>query len=216
MSGQPGNDDGHHAQVAALTEIVGALARELRRVKGKVDQLVEKPPTKDHTEPAAWVWHGPPDAEDDRRGAGDPQAAVETFVAWYNITFVGFDGGRARPIPPCWRRHPPLTMEIAALTYTWRAANLGAGANVRDAQYWLHQWRPGFSDRLIREWVHSDCFDGNHRAEGSPHRANRFDTAEQPSRSGHDSPMAGDNSGDVNLPRAIHATARLTQEGSSG
>jgi hypothetical protein len=44
-------------------------------------------------------------------------------VAWYNDVFVGRDVSHDR-IPGCWRAHPSLAMEIAALAYSWRAANL--------------------------------------------------------------------------------------------
>ncbi|WP_309111964.1 hypothetical protein [Saccharothrix sp.] len=175
----PTGGDGHHTQIAALTEIVGALARTLRRVEAKVNQQAGMPVDDDTAEPAAWVWFTPPAAaEDDPASDEDPQATIDNFVAWYNVTFVGIDGGRSRPIPPCWRLHPALSMEIAALAHTWRAANIGPRANERDAQFWLHQWRPGFSDRLVRDWVHPDCFDGSHRDEGPPPRANRFELAD--------------------------------------
>lgn len=186
---QPASDaagGGRDAQIAALTEIIGTLAQNLRRVEGKVNQLAKKPAAdakdeeEDPTEPAAWVWFTPPAAaEDDPDGEEDPRFTVENFVAWYNATFVGIDGSRSRPIPPCWRRHRGLPMEIAALAYTWRAANIGPGANERDAQYWLHQWRPGFTDRLTREWVSPDCLDGDHRDDGTPSRPDRFELAEQ-------------------------------------
>jgi hypothetical protein len=95
-------------------------------------------------------------------------------VVWFNATFVGVDGGRAKAIPECWRRHPGLAMEVAALAYSWRDANLGPTAASRDAQYRLHQWRPGFADRL-RDWVHSDCLDCDHQSAGAPPQRNRFD-----------------------------------------
>jgi hypothetical protein len=70
-------------------------------------------------------------------------------------------------------------MEIATLAYSWHSANTGPAANPREAQYWHHQWRPGFTDRLTREWVHSDCIDGEHRAAGAIARLNRFATGQQ-------------------------------------
>jgi hypothetical protein len=68
-------------------------------------------------------------------------------------------------------------MEVANLAYSWHAANIGASVSPREAQYWHHQWRPGFTDRLAREWVHTDCVDGEHRA-GMAERADRFTLAE--------------------------------------
>jgi hypothetical protein len=104
---------------------------------------------------------------------------VNSFVAWYNITYVGVDGSRAKPIPGCWRQHPGLAMEVATLAYSWRAANTGNLANPREAQYWHHQSRPGFTDRLAREWVHTDCLDGEHRAAIASERADRFTLVQQ-------------------------------------
>ncbi|MEU7529297.1 hypothetical protein AB0A74_26465 [Saccharothrix sp. NPDC042600] len=170
---------GLHAQISALTEIVGALARNLRRVEGNLKQDT-KAAEYDPAEPAPWVWFSPPAAaEDDPDGGEDPRATVENFVAWYNLTFVGITGGRSKPVPACWQRHPALSMEIATLAYTWRAANIGSRANERDAQFWLHQWRPGFSDRLARDWVHPDCLDGLHRDEGPPPRTSRFEPEDE-------------------------------------
>ncbi|GAB3162316.1 hypothetical protein GCM10027258_81210 [Amycolatopsis stemonae] len=193
MSEQPeqkqaaaGVDGDRDGQIKALTEIIGALAQTVRRLEGRVNQLSKKPADgekedeEDPTAPASWVWFNQPAAaEDDPDGEDDPRATVGNFVAWYNVTFVGVDGSRARPIPPCWRKHPGLAMEVAALAYSWRAANIGPEASVRDAQYWLHQWRPGFTDRLTRDWVRPDCLDGDHRDDGAPARADRFELAEQ-------------------------------------
>jgi hypothetical protein len=64
--------------------------------------------------------------------------------------------------------------QIANLAYSWQAANLGPSASAREAQYWHHQWRPGFTDRLTREWVHIDCFDDDHRPGGATERPDRF------------------------------------------
>jgi hypothetical protein len=122
----------------------------------------------DPAAPAAWVWfHPPAAAEDQPEGVQDPRITIENFVTWFNVTFVGVDGGRAKAIPACWTQHPGLAMEGAALAYSWRDANIGPNARSREAQYWLHQWCPGFADRL-RDWVHADCLDGEHRAAGTP------------------------------------------------
>ena len=150
-------------QIRALTEIIGTLAEMVTRLSGRVDKLaadVQTRDTMDAEQSAPWISAAPAAAE-----ADDPQAVADNFVAFYNLTYVGVDGGRAKPIPPCWRKHPGLSAEVASLAYTWRNANTGRTANVRDAQYWLHQWRPGFADRMAREWVHADCFDGAHQDE---------------------------------------------------
>lgn len=172
-------------QIATLIDFTETLQRKLRRLELKVNELAARVPAEDQAQeddpaaPAAWVWFTPAAAaEDDPGGGEDPRFTLTNFVAWYNVTFVGVDGGRARPIPSCWQQHPGLAMEIAALAYSWRAANIGPGATERDAQQWLHQWRPGFADRLTRDWVHPDCLDGQHR-DDQPARANRFELAEQ-------------------------------------
>ncbi len=83
-------------------------------------------------------------------------------------------------------------MEIANLTYSWRAANIGQAASPREAQYWHHQTRPGFTDRLTREWVHADCIDSEHRVAGAAERPDRFTVAEQKPPGGEDgSSLAG-------------------------
>ncbi|MGH3777051.1 MAG: hypothetical protein ACRDRR_15205 [Pseudonocardiaceae bacterium] len=175
--------DGAHGsdvdgQITALTEIVGALATTVSQLSDRAEHLARAHRSSDQSEqqddrsPAAWVWFTPPAAAED-----DPRITVENFVAWYNLTYVGVEGTRAKPIPDCWRQHPGLAMEVANLAYSWRAANLGE-ANPREAQYWHHQSRPGFTDRLTREWVHADCIDGDHRAAGAAERPDRFTLAE--------------------------------------
>lgn len=60
----------------------------------------------------------------------------------------------------------------------WRSANIGPSASIREAQYWLHQWRPGFAERLARDWVHADCWDDVHHGAGALPREDRFTVAE--------------------------------------
>jgi len=178
------HDSDVERQITTLTEIVDALATAVAQLSDRLTRLEKatrsrgQDDTAEGHEPAAWVWFTPPVAEDDPE-ATDPRITLDTFVTWYNITYVGVEGSRAKPIPHCWRQHPGLAMEIATLAYSWRAANLGASANPREAQYWHHQWRPGFTDRLTREWVHSDCLDGEHRATGVTEHPDRFTLAEQ-------------------------------------
>ena len=133
--------------IAALVEIVERLEADLRQLRNDHKALAEQvtaetnAETRAKSEPAPWVWFTPPAAaEDDPDDSLDPRFTVDNFVAWHNITFVGVDGGRGRPIPECWPLHTGLAMEIATLAYTWREANIGANANARDAQQWLHQW----------------------------------------------------------------------------
>lgn len=149
-------------QIRALTEIIGTLAAAISRLSGRVDQLsgdARPQESDDENKPAPWVWISPESVADD-----DSHVIVDRFVEFYNSVYVGV-GGHAGPIPLCWQDHPGLAAEVATLAYTWRAANLGTTANAREAQYWLHQWRVGFADRLARDWVHSDCLDGAHVTE---------------------------------------------------
>jgi hypothetical protein len=144
-------------QIRALTEIIGLLAEALSRLSARVDNITAEAQSRisaNDDELAPWVWEHP-DAT-----ANDPESVVESFVTFYNRTYVGIDGSRARPIPICWKDHPALVAEVATLAYSWRTANVGTTANVRDAQYWLHQWRPAFTDRLVRDWLPMDCFEG--------------------------------------------------------
>lgn len=164
-------------QINALTEIVGALATTVSQLNARVDRLTRTNRSsgdghdeeRDNHDPAPWVWFPPPAATED-----DPRITVDNFVTWYNVTYVGVEGSRAKPIPDCWRQHPGLAMEVANLAYGWRAANIGCSASPREAQYWHHQERPGFADRLMREWIHADCVDGEHRAAGAAEHGDRF------------------------------------------
>ncbi len=189
-AGSEGYGDARDGQIAALIELVGTLSRNLRRMEGRLAKLTRDNAgtggQDDPAAPAAWVWFHPPAAtEDQPDGLQDPRVTIENFVTWFNATFVGVDGGRAKAVPACWMQHPGLAMEVATLAYSWRDANIGPNATNRDAQHWLHQWRPSFADRL-RDWVHVDCFDGAHVPAGAPPRSNRF--GEMPSL---DPPAAG-------------------------
>jgi hypothetical protein len=179
MDGGPrGGRDEH---IAALISIVGNLASKLNQLEGRLNRLTNTNGAASDGEqddpgtPAAWVWYDPPlAAEADPAGHLDPTTTVDDFVAFYNATFVGIEGGRAKRIPRCWSQHPGLAMEVAALAYSWHTANTGTSATIRDAQHWLHHWRPAFTDRLLRDWIHADCLDGQHRPSGAPTREHRF------------------------------------------
>lgn len=184
-----GGQDSHSPEdldkrIDALTEVVGGLASTLNKLRHRLDALENGDTGKDddgegnqrHDQPAPWVIFSPPAAAEDRqhrKDGHDPSWTLQNFVAWLNITYVGLPGGPAQPIPDCWREHPGLAMEIASLAYSWRRANIGTTANVRDAQYWHDTWRPGFAGRLA-DWVHPHCLDGRHREVGAPSRAHRF------------------------------------------
>lgn len=147
-------------QIRALVEVIGTLAGTVSQLSGRVDQLtaqVQPGRVLADGEPPPWVPVAPEPAPED-----DTAAVVDNFVAFYNQNYVGVAGGRATAIPPCWRQHPGLAAEVASLAYTWRAANMGPAANICDAQQWLHQWRPGFTDRMTRDWLPLDCLDGLH------------------------------------------------------
>jgi hypothetical protein len=149
-------------QIRALVEIVGTLAGAVSRLSGRVDRLVAEANQASDGDPAPWAWTCPHSNSED-----DSTTTTENFVAFYNATFVGVAGGRAKAIPSCWREHPGLVAEVVTLAYAWRAANLGSTANVREAQHWLQHWRPGFTDRMVRDWAHTDCLDGTHRQIGA-------------------------------------------------
>ncbi|WP_338596730.1 hypothetical protein [Saccharopolyspora sp. SCSIO 74807] len=180
------------AQVEALTEIVGGLTSKLTALRGRIETLENGDPDEpDGAEdepadrPAPWVLFAPPAAAEDRLHRSDnhtPLWTVQNFVGWYNTTFLGIAGSQARAIPVCWAEHPGLAQEVAVLAYSWRRAHIGTTANVRDAQLWLQQTRPGFAARLA-EWVHPHCLDGRHREVGAVYRANRFAAAESEQRS---------------------------------
>jgi hypothetical protein len=146
-------------QIRALTEIVGMLAAKVMH-PGDTGAGRSPDQPNDTWLAAPWAWAGP--TMQDGVQATDNEVVVERFIAFYNQTYVGLEGRKAKPIPPCWRQHPGLAMEITTLAYTWLSANLGATADVRDAQTWHHQWRPAFTDRLASDWVSSDCLDGLH------------------------------------------------------
>lgn len=168
-----------HRQIAALLEIVGSLESRLSRL-AKLVARTNNSRGDDASAPAPWVWFNPPTAAGgDPHRSEDPRFTVDNFVAWFNLTYRGIDGGRAKPIPDCWREHPGLAMEVACLAHSWRSANIGPEASARDAQAWHHQWRPGFSDRLARDWVPADCLDDHHLPGGPAPRADRFTLAEQ-------------------------------------
>ena len=159
--GQPGDDSSPEIdrQIRALTEIVGMLAaRSPQPGNGRTAPAFGQ--RGDVWDPAPWVWKSP--YPPNKGDAAEPQSVVENFVEFYNDTYVGLAGSKAKPIPSCWRDHPGLAMEVATLAHAWLAANLGASADIRDAQAWHHQLRPAFMDRLARDWVGSDCFDGLH------------------------------------------------------
>ncbi|MDA3644393.1 hypothetical protein LZ318_30725 [Saccharopolyspora indica] len=174
-------------QISALTEVVGALASKVNKLRARLEAVEnghpgssdgdsERTGAKEHDRPAPWVMFSPPAAAEDRLHHTDnhtPLWTIENFVAWYNLTYVGVAGGPAKPIPSCWRDHEGLPMEIGTLAYSWRAANIGRSANVRDAQYWHDAWRPRFTTRLL-DWVHPHCLDGRHRDTGAPPRPDRF------------------------------------------
>lgn len=126
-------------QITALTEIVGALATTVAQLSDRVENLARanrprgQGDTDEGHEPGAWVWFSPPATAEDDPDATDARLALDSFVAWYNITYVGVEGSRAKPIPDCWRQHPGLAMEVATLAYSWRAANTGISANPREA-----------------------------------------------------------------------------------
>lgn len=185
---RPDHQPEHHRgdlgeQISALMEVLGGLASKVNTLTRRLDTLENTDGTEDpdgqdesHDQPAAWVLFTAPAASEDRHHKVDgdtPEWTLANFVAWFNATYLGLPGSAAVPIPDCWPEHPGLVMEIGTLAYSWRRANIGPTANVRDAQYWHHTWRPGFTARL-GDWIHPHCTDGRHRPTGAPARPTRF------------------------------------------
>ncbi|TDD37783.1 hypothetical protein [Saccharopolyspora elongata] len=169
-------DDATSDQQDELHAILTEVIQRLRATETKVQDLerafgeVMQEETRKRSEPAPWVWVPPPAT------TNDPRTNVRAFVEFYNLTYFG--AGRAQRIPECWEQHPGLAMEIATLAAAWRAANLGRSAHPRDAQSWHHHWRPGAIDRMVRDWTHPSCLDGDHRPAGADSRVDRFTAAE--------------------------------------
>jgi hypothetical protein len=155
-------------QVRALRDHVGWLTDRIHALEE------QEGPATPH-QPAPWVVYTPPAAaEDPRHDDEDPGFTLINFVAWYNLTYAGLPGTRARPIPGCWPHHPGLAAEIATLAYSWRDAFIGRTAHPHRAQLWHHHTRPGFAERLTHEWVHPHCHDGRHRTAGAHDRPDRY------------------------------------------
>ncbi|MBQ0928821.1 hypothetical protein [Saccharopolyspora endophytica] len=171
---------GPQEQISVLMELIGGLAGKVtalgRRLHALETSDTEQEEDGPSDQPAPWVVFTPPAAAEQRQHAFEghtPEWTVDNWVVWFNTTYVGLPGSPTVPIPECWRDHPGLAMEVSTLAYSWRRANLGPTANVRDAQYWHHTWRPGFTARLAN-WVHPHCTDGRHRPIGAPARPTRF------------------------------------------
>lgn len=174
----------HEQQIAALRAAVDELKRLIteQRDQGRdfalqLHKLVaddELDPDLRRNRPAPWVVFEPPGRTDPETGASDPLVGIALFVEYYNATYVGLPGSRAVPIPGCWLSHPGLLAEIATLAYFWRVANIGPRANVKDAQYWHQNFRPGFAARLATEWTHAHCRANSHKEAGAAARPDRY------------------------------------------
>jgi len=167
INAQPGLAD----EVAALRDHVAYLTERLDQLEAEDRQAAGAPaPWVVYTPPAA---AGKPPHEDET-----PEFTVVNFVAWYNLTYTGLAGSRSRPIPDCWPQHPGLASEIATLAYAWHDAFTGRSAHPHKAQLWHHHDRTGFTDRLITQWTHPHCHDGNHKSAGAPSRPHRYRATE--------------------------------------
>lgn len=173
----PGDDESGPVDplLEALEEDVRTLRERLDRLHERLRDLEESDATPLRGEPAAWVAYTPPAAAGDpgheREGPG---FTMDNFVAWYNVTYAGLPGTRARPIPACWPHHPGLLSEIATLAHSWRDAFIGRTAHPNRAQLWHQHSRPGFAERLSTEWAHPHCHDGQHRTAGAGSRPDRY------------------------------------------
>ncbi|RSN60519.1 hypothetical protein DMH01_14525 [Amycolatopsis sp. WAC 04182] len=176
---EPTAGDTPEQQIAILRAAIGDLRREVAQQHDLAKDLAlqlqrlvaddEADPDQRKNRPAPWVPFDPPAS-----GARDPLVGIALFVEYYNTTYVGLPGSRAVAIPDCWLNHPGLLAEIATLAYFWRAANTGPRANVKDAQYWHHTFRPGFAARLSSEWTHAHCRASSHKDAGAPARPDRY------------------------------------------
>jgi hypothetical protein len=174
-----GNDAGGGAARPGLTpmDLLTALQQQVDQLAAKLEQLHPPPPPA--TSPPPWVWFNPPQLgpvippDDGGPPRADPRATVKNFVTWYNDVFVGRDAHHDR-IPDCWRAHPGLAMEIAALAYSWRAANLTKSATPEHALRWLGERRPGFVERMHHTWLAPHCATGTHRPAGAAPRPDRY------------------------------------------
>lgn len=159
--------------VQQLTRIVTEQRDQLEDVARRfTDERPERHRRMD--EPAPWAVFEVPATTDEAGNELSVVPALERFVQFYNSTYVGLSGSRAVVIPDCWLNHPALVAEIATLAQTWRDAHVGPHASARDAQYWHHQWRPGFAARLVSEWTHAQCREEAHKQAGADGRAARF------------------------------------------
>ncbi|OXM43431.1 hypothetical protein [Amycolatopsis alba] len=178
-------EDTLEQQITALQAAVGYLKRQVAQQHDLAKDLAiqlqklvaedEVDPDQRKNRPAPWVPFDPPGTVHPA-GARDPLVGIALFVDFYNSTYVGLPGSRAIAIPDCWLSHPGLVAEIATLAYFWRAANTGPRANVKEAQYWHHTFRPGFAARLAGEWTHAHCRANSHKDAGAPARPDRYTT----------------------------------------
>jgi hypothetical protein len=168
------------AMTEAMWQEITHLRAQVARLQKTLAKLVSANDSDSVLPP--WLPFPPPRAaEDPDHRAETPLFTLAHFVRYYNETYVGRAGSRAIAIPDCWLDHPALVAEIATLTYTWRAAHLGTNANIKDAQHWHHQWRPGFAERLAAEWVHAQCLTDTHKPTGAEPRPDRFFAARRKS-----------------------------------
>ncbi|KAA9163961.1 hypothetical protein FPZ12_007975 [Amycolatopsis acidicola] len=164
------------AMVEDLWDRTQVQQAQIDRLRRQIAALEDE--QEDNPRWARWLpYSAPPAAEDNGRHGETPLVTIACFVQYYNETYVGQPGSRAVAIPDCWLEHPGLVAELATLTYTWRAAHVGKGASVRDAQYWHDRWRPAFAERLVTEWVHAHCLADGHKAVGALGRRSRFEPA---------------------------------------
>lgn len=182
----PKPDEESDAELGTRSDIAGhidtiydLLTQQRALIRRLEKQQRAQPPPEDDPEKderlASWApFPPPPAAEECAYEDEDPLFTLINFVDYYNETYVGNPGTRAIGIPDCWMEHPGLVAEIATLTYTWRAAHVGAAATARDAQAWHNLWRPGFADRMITEWTHTHCLGSGHKAAGLAFRPTRY------------------------------------------
>lgn len=86
-----------------LVDAIRAIRDHLQQLDDRRRELAEPDAAAKRREPAPWVVYTPPAAAGDHRHEEqDPGFTLENFVTWYNLTYTGLPGTRARPIPDCW------------------------------------------------------------------------------------------------------------------
>lgn len=134
--------------VAEVTERVTATESGVTQLAARVKKLEKAP--KPAKERAPW-W---PDLS-----LLEAELEWEKLGEWVETTLLPrLPGKYLRNIRPCWRRHPAVVDELAALRAAWYDAYKGP-SSLDAAAYYLERWLPGAMAR-IAEHLGSGCTTG--------------------------------------------------------